>query len=93
MAAEDLASTLAREVVAYTKLRDRPSKLALVVASASADQKFTVTAPIVNGQQLLRVTGPGATDDIADYDHNNFEGVATIIESGLYNPSFVCDLK
>ena len=84
MAAEDLASTLAREVVAYTKLRDRPSKLALVVASASADRKFTVTAPIVNGRQLLRVTGPGATD-IADYDHNNFEGVATIIESGLHS--------
>jgi len=85
MAAEDLASTLAREVVAYTKLRDRPSKLALVVASANApDRKFTVTAPIVNGRQLLRVTWPGATD-IADYDRNNCEGVAIIIESGLHS--------
>lgn len=58
MSAEDIASTLAREVVAYTKLRDEPSKLALSVRSyAFRNVCLQVTAPIVNGRQILLKLG------------------------------------
>ncbi len=82
MDAEDLASTLAREVVAYTKLRDRSSHLALVIRLFSGREYLTVIAPIVNGQQILRILRKGVKKS-ADYDCNNMEGVAVIVESWL----------
>ena len=57
---------LAREVVAYTQPRDRPSPLALVVYSRGwrgrdvrdRNNAMRITAPVENGQLILRVTFP-----------------------------------
>lgn len=61
------AADLAREVVAYNQLRDRPSPLVLVVYSRmwrgqlgvrNRAVTMRITSPIENGQLMLRVSFP-----------------------------------
>mmetsp|Transcript_4640 Transcript_4640/g.8247 ORF Transcript_4640/g.8247 Transcript_4640/m.8247 type:complete len:161 (+) Transcript_4640:259-741(+) len=79
------ATDLAREVVAYTQPRDRPSALVLVVYSRSwrgrdvrnENNTMRITAPVENGHLLLRVAFP-APNNAPTIGHNAHDPVQTV---------------
>ena len=83
------ASDLAKEVVAFNALRDRPSRLALVVHNGygpTCTPALTILAPIENGRQILRVIFPESNARgrvTVDYDRDDLEAVAVLTESKM----------
>lgn len=74
------AADLAKEVVAFAKLRDRPATVALIVKSNALNAILKVIAPIENGRRLLRVVQPDVTATV-DYDCNHLGRIVSILES------------
>ena len=81
------ASDLAQEVVAFNALRDRPSRLALVVHNgygSTCTPVLTILAPIEKGRQILRIIFPeihARGRVTVDYARNDLEAAAVLIES------------
>jgi hypothetical protein len=81
------ASDLAKEVVAFNALRDRPSRLALVVHNgygSTCTPVLTILAPIEKGRQILRIIFPeihARGRVTVDYARDDLEAAAVLIES------------
>jgi hypothetical protein len=80
------AADLAKEVCTYNKLRDRPSRAALVLCHTNfaTDEILMITSPIESGRQLFRLVGKDKIAKI-DYDPNNSECVAACVDACMTN--------
>ena len=92
-----MASELAREIISQSRLVDRPSCLAILIKhGTNAPPVLLITAPVVNGKQLLQIKFD-VEDSNNTFNHqiqydaeHNLEGAAQFLVMFIKNtPAFV----
>ena len=80
-----MASELAREIIAQSKPRDRPSKVCIVCYCSGGYEKLSITAPIENGKLVFQIELVAEGGGTLQYDAvKNLEGAAWCVE-GVIN--------
>ena len=78
-----MSTELARDIIAQSRVNTSPSRLSISITSLN-EIVLKISAPIVNGVQLLQVTSTPGEEPLSYNAKDNLEGAARFVEWSLY---------